>query len=420
MRLKQALSRAAARTRQQLTHLDSQPLGRAVLVVVLLLDLFILMSIFDGLAAHTRQLTAPDEAIPHTCRAMVIDETWTTDNRLGRLAALATAGSASPYPPRDNKAEHHPLCAPYLDRIARIQADKALVRLFETHQKVEREVREQQLAIDRLKGAYDTSLLERMAGDTPGQTPVDASRAEFHTRTAALDGLKAQAATLAQTINARDDIQALWAVLDKPSEADRHQLRDDLQHLNFWFPVKQLGMQLIFLLPLFLIFRAWNSASLHNGRGLQTLVSAHLLVVSFIPILFKLVEAVYRIIPHRLLAALFEFLEAFRLVAIWHYLVMAAVIAAALVVIHFLQKKLFSRERLLARRIARGECQGCGMHLPTDSAACPFCGYAQFRPCPHCHGLMHRHARFCRHCGQPAATATGPDERHADDTRREN
>lgn len=409
MSLKQALSRAAARTRQQLTHLDSQPLGRAVLVVVLLLDLFILMSIFDGLAAHTRQLTAPDEAIPHTCRAMVIDETWTTDNRLGRLAALATAGSASPYPPRDNKAEHHPLCAPYLDRIARIQADKALVRLFETHQKVEREVREQQLAIDRLKGAYDTSLLERMAGDTPGQTPVDASRAEFRTRTATLDGLKAQAATLAQTINARDDIQALWAVLDKPSEADRQQLRDDLQRLNFWFPVKQLGMQLIFLLPLFLIFRAWNSASLHNGRGLQTLVSAHLLVVSFIPILFKLVEAVYRIIPHRLLAALFEFLAAFRLVAIWHYLVMAAVIAAALGVIHFLQKKLFSRERLLERRIARGECQGCGKHLPADSAACPFCGYAQFSPCPHCQGLMHLHGRYCRHCGQPATRAPGAD-----------
>lgn len=407
MRLKQALSRTVARTRQQLTHLDSQPLGRAVLVVVLLLDLFILMSIFDGLAAHTRQLTSPDETIPHTCRALVIDQTWTADKRLGQLSTLATAGSANPYPPRDSKTEHHPLCAPLLDQIARIQADKALVRLFETHQKVEREVRDQQLAIDRLKGAYDTSLLERMAGDTPGQTPVDASRAEFRTRTAALDSLKAQAATLAQTINARDDIQALWATLEKAPEADRQQLRDDLQRLNFWFPVKQLGMQLIFLLPLFLIFYAWNSTSLRAGRGLQALVSAHLLVVSFIPILFKLVEAVYRIIPHRLLAALFEFLEAFRLVAIWHYLVMAAVIAAALLVIHVLQKKLFSRERLLERRIARGECQGCGKHLPADSSACPFCGYAQFSPCPSCQGQMHRHARFCRHCGEPAASAVG-------------
>ena len=51
---------------------------------------------------------------------------------------------------------------------------------------------------------------------------------------------------MAQTINAREDIQALWAVLDKPSEADREQLRDALQRLNFWFPVKQLGMQLLF------------------------------------------------------------------------------------------------------------------------------------------------------------------------------
>ncbi|MCK6393927.1 zinc ribbon domain-containing protein [Zoogloea sp.] len=407
MRLIQFLTRAAARTKQQLTHLDSQPLGRAVLVVVLLLDMFILMSIFDGLAAHTRQLTAPDEYIPHTCRALVIDQTWTADKRLGQLSALATAASTSPYPPREHRAEYHPLCAPYLEQITRIQADKALVRLFETHQKVEREVRDQQLAIDRLKGAYDTSLLERMAGDAPGQTAVDASRAEFRSRTAALDGLKAQAATLAQTINAHDDIQALWAALEKPSQADREQLRDELQRLNFWFPVKQLGMQLIFLLPLFLIFYAWNSASLRGGRGLQALVSAHLLVVSFIPILFKLVEAVYRIIPHRLLAALFEFLEAFRLVAIWHYLVMAAVIATALVVIHVLQKKLFSREQLLERRIARGECQGCGKHLPADSSACPFCGYAQFSPCPSCQGLMHRHARFCHHCGQPAAGDVG-------------
>jgi len=407
MRLMQLLSRAAARTRQQLTHLDSQPLGRAVLVVVLLLDLFILMSIFDGLAAHTRQLTAPDEYIPHTCRSMVIDQAWSAGSRLERLSPLVAAGNASPTPPRDVSAEHHPLCTPYLDLLKRIQADKALARQFEAHQKLEREVREQQLGIDRLKGAYDTSLLERMAGDAPGQTPVDASRAEFRTRTAALDTLKAQAAGLARELDAHPDIQALWAVLDRPSEADRQQLRDDLQRLNFWFPVKQLGMQLLFLLPLFLIFYTWNSASLRAGRGLQALVSAHLLVVSFIPILCKLIEALYRIIPRRLLTALFEFLEAFRLVAIWHYLVMAAVIAAALVVIHLFQRKLFSRERLLERRIARGECQGCGKHLPADSSACPFCGYAQFHSCSSCQGLMHRHARFCRHCGEPAASAVG-------------
>lgn len=42
-------------------------------------------------------------------------------------------------------------------------------------------------------------------------------------------------------------------------------------------------MQPLFLLPLFLILYTWNSASLWAGRGLQALVSAHLLVVSFHP-----------------------------------------------------------------------------------------------------------------------------------------
>lgn len=400
MRITHTLQHALGRTRRQLTRLDDQPLGRATLLVVLFLDLFILVSIFDGLAVHTRQLTAPDEYIPHTCRSLVIDQDWTPASRLARLSALAS--HTDTLAPHDHP-DHHPTCAPYLALIERIETDKGAVGLLETRRRLDREARELQLAIDRLKGAYDTSLLERMAGDAPGQTPVDASKAEFRTKAAALDGIKTRLATLDTTLDAHPAVRALWTALDQRPAAERQALIDDLHRLEFWFPVKQLGMQLVFLLPLFVAFLAWNNASLRKGRSLQTLVSAHLLVVSFIPIFFRIVETLYRIIPRKFLAALFDFLEAFKLVAIWHYLMMAVVIGAALLVIHLFQKKLFSRERLLERRISKGECQGCGRHLPADSAACPFCGYAQLRPCPHCQGLMHRHAPFCRHCGGAAA-----------------
>ena len=43
------------RFRQRLTRLDNEPLGKAALVIILFLDLFILLSIFDGLGAHTAQ-----------------------------------------------------------------------------------------------------------------------------------------------------------------------------------------------------------------------------------------------------------------------------------------------------------------------------------------------------------------------------
>ena len=56
-------------------------------------------------------------------------------------------------------------------------------------------------------------------------------------------------------------------------------------------------------------------------------------------------------------------------------------------------------------------CKSCGGEIVGDdtmgASACPFCGYTQFSPCPSCQGLMHRHARFCRHCGQPAAGDVG-------------
>ena len=123
--------------------------------------------------------------------------------------------------------------------------------------------------------------------------------------------------------------------------------------MYFWYPVKRLGMQMLFLLPLFAIFYVWNNASIRKSRGIQALVSSHLLVVSFIPIFFKIIETVYDIIPKKLLKKLIDLLESLKLVAIWHYFVIALAVAAALFLIYIFQKKLFSREKLIERRIAK-------------------------------------------------------------------
>jgi hypothetical protein len=159
-------------------------------------------------------------------------------------------------------------------------------------------------------------------------------------------------------------------------------------------------MQLIFLLPLFGIFYAWNALSIRKNRGVQTLVSSHLLAVSFIPILCKIFETIYGIIPKKLLKQLIDLLESLKLVAIWHYLIIAVAVVAALFLIYIFQKKLFSREKLLERRISKGECQQCGKHLPAGAHACPFCGFTQFKPCGHCYKPTHVHGKFCRECGK--------------------
>ena len=389
--------------KSHLTSLDNQPLGKAALVIILFLDLFILIAIFNGLGEHTRQLTAPEEYIPYTCREIVVDRSWNSTNRIDNLSQIITASSGSySYRPATKLNERHRLCAPYLDLLEQIKQDKTLVGIFEERTKAERETQELQRRINQLKGAYDTSLLETIARQPEPATEVDATRGEFKQKSSSLNSLKSRINALEETINADPKVAALCAKLQTSQITDRQTLLSDLRHLNFWFPVKKLGMQLLFLLPLFTVFYLWNSASIKHNRGLQTLVSSHLLGVSFIPIFCKLIETVYDIIPKKLLKTLIDLLESLKLVAIWHYLVMALAIAAALFLIYIFQKKLFSHEKLIERRIAKGECQQCGKHLPDGAKACPFCGAAQFKPCGQCAQPMHAHGRFCQQCGTPS------------------
>jgi len=391
------------RVKRHLTSLDNQPLGKAALVIVLFLDLFILTAIFNGLGEHTRQLSTPDEYIPQACREMVIDRTWNPTNRIEHLSYLVVASSSSYYyRPVEKQKQRHPSCSPYLDLLDQIKNDKALVSTFEERNRAEREAQELQRKIEQLKGAYDTSLLETIAQQPEPATEVDATRTEFKQKTGTLNSLKIRTAELEAVIDANQKVALLWTKLQRSQATDRQVLLAELRSLNFWYPVKKLGMQLLFLLPLFAVFYLWNSASIKNSRGLQTLVSSHLLVVSFIPIFCKIIETIYDIIPKKLLHKLIALLTSLKLVAIWHYLIMALGIAAALFLIYIFQKKLFSRDKLMERRIMKGECQQCGKHLPNGARACPFCGAAQFKPCSACNGPMHMQGKYCQQCGTPS------------------
>ena len=387
-------------TKNSLISLDNQPLSKATLVILLFLDIFILTAIFNGLSAHTRQLSAPDDYIPTACRQMVIDHIWNPTNRLENLSQLVDNYTNSyTYRPQQALRERHPICTPYLTLLDQIKNDKALASSFDEQQKAEREAQELQRRINQLKGSYDTALLEAIAQQPEPATEIDATKAEFKQKSSRLNSLKSQITALDELINNNPTVAALWLRLQSSQASDRQALLAELRTLNFWYPVKRFGMQMLFLLPLFAIFYAWNNASIKHSRGLQILVSSHLLGVSFIPIFCKLIEAIYDIIPKQLLHKQISLLTALKLVAIWHYLIIGLAIGAALFLIYIFQKKLFSREKLIERRIAKGECQQCGKHLPNGARACPFCGYLQFSPCPACAKPMHSQARHCWACG---------------------
>jgi len=385
----------------KLTSLDSQPLSKASLIIILFLDIFIIASIFDGLDKHTQQFSTPDDYIPYSCREIVANADWNPTNRTNKLSDIILSHNNSYYQIGEKKKRHHhPVCAPFLDLLDQIKNDKDLIALFEERRKFDREASDLNRQIGNLKGVYDTSLLETIAKQKEGQANVDKIMKDVQVKTNSLNILRNQIEALEVKINENNRVKLLWEKMGSLPQAERETLKADLRTTYFWYPVKKLGMQMIFLLPLFAIFYLWNNASIRKNRGIQTLVSSHLLVVSFIPIFFKIIETVYDIIPKKLLKKLIDLLESMGLVAIWHYLVIAIAIAAALFLIYIFQKKLFSRDKLRDRRIAKGLCQQCGKHLPPGSLACPFCGFAQFRDCGNCNRPTMVYGKYCTACGK--------------------
>lgn len=392
--------------RQRLSRLDNQPLSWAALVVILFLDLFILVSVFDGLADHTAQLAGPNERVPPLCRSLVIEQEWNATNRLDHLARLVVAYQNDPHREagRVDRRKQHPLCVPVVSAYEAIRGDSGLARNLQESGRLRMETQDLRAELARMKGAYDTTLLETIAGKQPVDEDVEAIRKTMAEKTAALNERVGREALLDASIEQDPRVRELFDRVANVSEDQRTALRDELRRLNFWYPAERLGMEMLFLLPLLAAFYFWNTKSIAANRPFQTLVSSHLLVVVLIPVFFKIVELLYDIIPRKLLRQIIELLESLKLVAIWHYLSIGMAIGVALALIYLFQKKLFSREKLLQRRIAKGLCQTCGQHLPPDSQHCHACGAAQFRTCSRCNALTHVHGRYCKACGFDAQT----------------
>lgn len=395
------LIHGAKNLKQNLTSLDSHPIGKAALTVIIFLDIFILISIFDGLSAQTAQLVRPWQYAPQYCRDIVIGGNWNKTNRMVRLSnvVLQYHGSYYLHDERQRNLEKHPVCAPIARQFVAIEDDRSLVESLRRFRDTRREIDSVNAELKRVKGAYDTILLEKTAGQTSRLSGAATIRGDIDNKTAHLNTLLEKEKLLAASLEQDNKIRQLFMVLEGITEQQRIDLGNDLRAQNFWFPVKRLGMEMLFLLPLALVFYFWNARSITRHRPFQTLVSSHLLVIVFIPVLFRIIDLVYDIIPKKLLKHLIELLQSLNLIAIWYYLLMTAGILAALALVYLFQKKLFSREKLIEKRIARGRCQDCGKHLPEGATACPFCGFGQFRPCPSCNRPTFVYGRYCRECG---------------------
>lgn len=383
---------------------DREPLNRLALVVIIALDIFILTVLFNGLADHTRQLTSPDEYVPYECRTIYVDNNWTEVARLDALQPLVVSGYENISYRYKGVLEGadtsimHPTCSTLYRMIVTIADDAPLQELFVERKQLQNELAQLNSALERSRDSYNTSLLEDIAGQRGAEEQLTTIGTTSRSLSQQQEEIAKRLGEIDSRVNGHPLVATLWQAIGPDSSA-RATLLADYKHYQLTYALKKLLWQLLFLLPLFFIFYFWSVQSVRRQRSIQTLIASHLLVVSTIPILLKLIELVVDLIPHYFFQQLFELLEHLHLIALWHYLVIFATIAVALFLIYLIQKKVFNLHRTLQRRLMKGDCRGCGLRLPPASDYCPFCGDEQNHPCPACHASTPRSGDFCIHCG---------------------
>ncbi len=70
--------------------------------------------------------------------------------------------------------------------------------------------------------------------------------------------------------------------------------------------------------------------------------------------------------------------------------------------IYVLQKKYFTKERIIRTRLEKGKCYSCGAAIQSGAMYCPSCGIAVGKKCAHCGALAKLLDEYCFSCGQPA------------------
>lgn len=350
----------------------NEPLSGFSLIIIIFLDIFVLVALFQGLSAQTASFTAPSDVIPTNCQNIAIDtENFDKSQKIDQILSQAKSyqyndysGYSSTSTIGNHPAFLHPECLKIQNLFSKMTSDTDFYKLLDTREQIMNRASSIESDISRLKGTYDTVLLEKIANqpktESISETSAGTIKQDLQKRTEELSSIREEEKSNLALIEQNPNLQGILTYLT-PELAKT--LRTTLNRLEFYYPLKRLGVELLFLIPLFLIVWFWNNSSVRRENETQSLVSSHLLVVIFIPIFWKICQGILEIIPERLLQALMKFLQDLQIMMLWYYFLILLAIGIALAAIYFLQKKVFNKKRLIEKRVEHNECQFCGKHL---------------------------------------------------------
>ena len=389
--------------------INNEPINKVSLVVIVLIDIFILINVFIGLNDAGNWPMSPSQAYPCYSSWLAYRSQATERKDIAMLQQALSFYRDTDLSLKEDyqQVEESHLgqvserCLQYSDYQDQLDTPDNQAILSAINQ-IQSQVADLEATNQTIRNQYDSTLLEEIAGQPREQSinQVEAAQAKRE-----LDSNTAQIATLqtdisgleTQLLEAPESIQFLAWLND---EAQFTAIQNRYNRANFRYPTQQIIFQGAFLLPLLAIAWGVHHYAQRRDYGLLALMSWHLLVIFWVPLIVKLFEFWQVGVLFAFFSGIIRvILGGLQFLVSYFYIFLIPLLGFGL--IKFFQKIVFNPRLQAAGRVQKGRCVRCSKKLRSEDKHCPHCGYGQYVDCQACHQPTYRFLSHCRVCGAP-------------------
>ncbi|WP_414549932.1 hypothetical protein [Anabaena sp. CCY 0017] len=386
--------------------INNEPLNKVSLVVLIVIDIFILINVFTGLDDISRWYISPSQAYPCYSQWQNYKSQTTTgkDYEIIQSSLSGRYNELSQEQIYQQTQERHlgkvsPTClqyAKYQDQI-NIPPNQQIIQNIEQKQS---QIAQLEQSNSNIRSQYDSTLLEKIAGQSREQSinlvgaekakqELDQNNRQISIRKQEISSLKNQLLAKPESINFLSFLK---------DDSDFNQVKANYQQASFWYPSIQLVFQSLFLVPLILVALSVHNFAQRREYGLVSLISWHLLVIFFLPLIFKVFEFLQVGV---LFTFIFDILNTLLggLLFLISYVYILLIPVVGFGIIQLFQKVILNTKAQAVRRVQDSRCINCAKKIRPHDTYCPHCGYYQYVECPNCHNLTYKYLSHCHHCG---------------------
>lgn len=387
--------------------INNEPLNKVSLIVIILIDIFILANVFNGLEDISQWHLSPDQTYPcyHEWRNYRIQTTANKNFEMLR-AGIPTEGIKYPslketyqQVEKGHLGKVDKICLTYAqqrDKINDSENRKIIQQIDQTSLKISDLERENNTILSQ----YDSTLLEKIAGQKKEKS-INQVSAEKAKQKLAKNNL--EITTLHQEIQGFKRKLFVRPVNTKfinfLNQNDPFGVvEQSYKKAVFWYPSVRIFFQALFLVPLIVITFWINNLAQAKGYGLVALIGWHLQVIFFIPLVLKIFEFLQIGFIFQLV---FDFVKVVcgGLLFLISYLYILLIPLVGFGIIKFFQTIVFNPKGQISNRFQKSRCVKCAKKIRPQDSYCPHCGYYQYIECSNCHTLTYNHLPHCKVCG---------------------